>query len=442
MKKIYSTILLALIAVGMMAQGISFEHGSLSDALAKAKAENKLLFIDGYAVWCGPCKHMAKTVFMEEEVGNYFDKHLVALKVDVERGEGPMIKRKYGIQGLPGYVFLDGDGNVVYRFSASMPTAHFMKEVKLAVEYSKDPNSVGRLAERYTTEKDNEEFLRLYLDKLKESKSTNYTDILEQYLSVQKSIDESSKEMVVLLSDHYEEIVFGGMADEIIQRNFGSDAWKQYVRKDIREAFQKLPKSMIEKTTDYAVTKKDTAILELTLRRAAEAGVKVDDNQRKRTYIFFYEKAGMGEKYKAMVRDDNEAFIQSVDIEKLRKGYQEVMRKKAEGDSRALSTTPYSVRTSQQISAMVYSYSKYARTEQEKQDAIRWMKVAYDIIPGDAAITSQYATVIYLLDGDKEEAIRLMEEALEHAKGSDNKRNAGIQKDLELMKAGKSIVLK
>ncbi|WP_430809677.1 MULTISPECIES: thioredoxin family protein [unclassified Carboxylicivirga] len=442
MKKLYSTILLVLTVVSVVAQGINFENSSLSDALAKAKAENKLLFIDGYAVWCGPCKHMAKTVFMEEEVGKYFDAHLVALKVDVERGEGPTIKRKYNIKGLPGYVFLDGDGNVVYRFSASMPTDRFMKEVKLAVKYSKDSLSLGRLAERYNTEKNDEAFLKTYLAKLKESNSTNYTDVLEQYLSIQKNIDESSREMVLLLADHYEEIIFGGRADEIIQRNFGSDAWKQYVRKDIREAFQKLPKSMIEKTTDYAVAKKDTAILEMTMRRAEKAGVKVDDKQRKRAYTYFYEKAGMGKQYKALVRQDNEAFIQSIDVEQMRNAYLDLMKRKAEGDAIALASRPHSERISHQISAMVNSYAKFACTEQEKKDVKRWMKVAYQIIPGNAAITSQYATILYKLDENKEEAIKLMEEAYQHASQKDDKRSQGIKKDLELMKAGESIVLK
>lgn len=36
-------------------QGISFEENhDLNAALAKAKTENKLIFIDAYAVWCGP----------------------------------------------------------------------------------------------------------------------------------------------------------------------------------------------------------------------------------------------------------------------------------------------------------------------------------------------------------------------------------------------------
>lgn len=74
------------------AQGIQFEKGTFKQALQKAKKENKLLFIDGYADWCAPCKKMEKTVFQEEEVGTYFDEHIVALKVDVEKVTGPKIK--------------------------------------------------------------------------------------------------------------------------------------------------------------------------------------------------------------------------------------------------------------------------------------------------------------------------------------------------------------
>ncbi len=441
MKKLYSIILLALAPMVLLAQGINFEHGTFKQALEKAKAENKLLFIDGYAVWCGPCKQMAKTVFMEEEVGAYFDENLVALKVDVERGEGPEIKRKYGISGLPGYVFIDGDGAVVYRFMAAMPKDKFMNEVKLAVAYSKDENSVGRLAERYVSEKDDERFVRMYLDKLHESNSTNYTDVFEHYLSIQKSIDESSKEMVQLLADHHEQIVFGGEADKIIQRNYGSEAWKLYVRKDIREIFQKLPRSMVEKTTDYAISKRDTVMLEMVFDRAGEAGAKVDENQRKRIYVFYYERTGQGEKYKKMVYDDNVAYIQSVNVQELRDQYLSWKEKKAAGDNRAQFTTPYSVRTSNQISSMVYSYAKFVSCDQDKTDVLNWMKVAYDIIPGDPMIMSQYANVLYNFGSDKSEAIKIKEEAYEIATQEDLKRGASIKADLDIMKAGEELTL-
>ncbi len=443
MKRLYSTIIFALVCViGMMAQGINFEHITLEQAIQKAKAENKLVFIDGYAVWCGPCKKMAKTVFLEEEVGNYFDENFVALKVDVERGEGPMIKRKYGISGLPGYVFIDGDGLVVYRFSAAMPTEDFLKEAALAVSNGKDPNSVGRLSERYDAEKNDEKFVRLYLEKLKESKSTNYTDILEYYLNIQKTIKESDKEMVLLLADHKKEIVFGGKADEIIQRNNGSDAWKLYVRKDIREIFQKIPRSMVENTTNYAVAKKDTTILELALKRAGEAGVKVDDNQRKRTYVYYYSNTGNGPMYKSMVRDGNEAFIQSIDVNDMRSKYFSWKKKKEEGDKNAQFTMPVSRRKSQEINSMVASYAQFADSDKDKADVIRWMKVAVDIYPDDASTLSTYANVMYLFSEDKAKAIEIKEQAYQIAKKEGNKRADGILEDLQLMKEGEDITIK
>ncbi len=441
MKKLYSLILLLAAPFMLWAQGITFEHGTLDEALAKAKAENKLVFIDGYAVWCGPCKHMANTVFKEEAVGKYFDENLVALKVDVERGEGPAIKRKYGISGLPGYVFLDGDGSVVYRFEAYMPTEKFMKEVEKAVAYGKDPNSVGRLAEQYANMKDDEQFVRSYLDKLRDSKSSGYTDIVEHYLEIQSTMPEESKEMVTFLADHNGEIIFGGKAEEIIQRNNGSDAWKQWVRKDIREIFQKLPRNMVENTTDYAIAKRDTAVLEYVLTRAGEAGATVNDEQRKRLYIFYYSQTEQGEKYKALVHDDNETYIQSLDVAKLRSDYEENLRLRAEGNQRALASRPYAIRNSAQIYNMVYAYAKFATTEQDKVDVIRWMKAAYDMKPGDATVMSQYANILYKFGGDKTKAIQIKEEALKIAKEEDLKRGASIQADLDLMKAGKEITL-
>ena len=426
----------------LTAQGINFEHCTMAEALKKAKAQNKLVFIDGYATWCGPCKKMAKTVFLEKEVGDYFNEHFVALKIDVERGEGPFIKNKYGIVGLPGYVFIDADDHVVYRFSGAMPTEMFMSEVKKAVNNAKDPNSIGRLAERFKTEQNSEAFLRLYLDKLKENKSVGYTDVLEKYLSIQTSVPESSKEMVLLLAEHGSEIIYGGKADAIIKRNYGSDAWKLYVRKGIREQYQKLPRMILNTTTNYAIAKKDTSILELTINRAGEAGMEVNENQRKRTYTYYYLQTGQGDKFKSMVRDNNEDLINSLDVEKLRSVYQKWKKRKDAGDKEVQYTTPHAVKTSQNISAMVHSYAKFVNTQMDKDDVLRWMKVAYDIIPGDVKVMSQYATMLYLFGTDKSNAISIMENACSIAEKNSDKNMVGLKADLATMKKGGVIHLK
>ncbi|HHG84150.1 MAG TPA: DUF255 domain-containing protein, partial [Bacteroidetes bacterium] len=61
----------------MKAQGIKFFHGTFAQAKAKAKKENKLIFMDAYTSWCGPCKWMAANTFTDASVGAYFNQHFV-----------------------------------------------------------------------------------------------------------------------------------------------------------------------------------------------------------------------------------------------------------------------------------------------------------------------------------------------------------------------------
>ena len=49
--------------------GIKFEHITLEEAKKLAAENEQLIFIDCYTSWCGPCKKMAATSFMNEEVG-------------------------------------------------------------------------------------------------------------------------------------------------------------------------------------------------------------------------------------------------------------------------------------------------------------------------------------------------------------------------------------
>ena len=83
--------------------------------------------------------------------------------IDIEKGEGPTIKKIYGIEGIPDYLFLEGDGNLIYRFGGAMPLEEFMEGSKSAVEAAGDENNIHRLKLRYEQEKKNEAFLKLYL---------------------------------------------------------------------------------------------------------------------------------------------------------------------------------------------------------------------------------------------------------------------------------------
>jgi thiol:disulfide interchange protein len=95
------------------APGISFKNKSFEQAKAEAKKAGKLIFIDAYTDWCGPCKRMAATSFKDAKVGELYNKSFVNLKIDMEKGEGPNIARKYGVNAYPTLLIVDGNGKLV-----------------------------------------------------------------------------------------------------------------------------------------------------------------------------------------------------------------------------------------------------------------------------------------------------------------------------------------
>ena len=89
------------------AQGISFESSNWQTILNKAKTEKKLVFLDAYTSWCGPCKAMQARVFPDKKHGEFFNTQFVNAKIDMEAGEGPKLAAKYPIQGYPTLLFID-----------------------------------------------------------------------------------------------------------------------------------------------------------------------------------------------------------------------------------------------------------------------------------------------------------------------------------------------
>ena len=110
---IYSLLCVFFICTGAIGQGINFFEGSWEDAKKLAKKEGKLLFVDGYATWCGPCKRMSSQLFPLESVGDFFNKKFVNVKIDMERGEGLAFRKSYPISAFPTLYFIAPDGELI-----------------------------------------------------------------------------------------------------------------------------------------------------------------------------------------------------------------------------------------------------------------------------------------------------------------------------------------
>lgn len=156
-----SLLLLVLFSIITFAQGMKFEDNkSFSDLLAIAKKENKLLFVDAFTTWCGPCKLMAKNVFPQASVGEFYNANFINSKIDMEKGEGIDIAKKYNVRAYPTYLFINGDGELIHRVTSYYDPEDFINVGKDAVDPSKQ---MGALKKKFEAGNQDPEFLLSFI---------------------------------------------------------------------------------------------------------------------------------------------------------------------------------------------------------------------------------------------------------------------------------------
>lgn len=131
----FSILVFALFAcaVSVRAEGIRFFEGSWEEALAEAKRLDRIIFVDAYAVWCGPCKKMAADVFPDDKVGEFYNKNFVNLKLDMERGEGLKFREKYPVSAFPTLFYIDFTGEIVQQVRGAQQVEGFLELGKKAL---------------------------------------------------------------------------------------------------------------------------------------------------------------------------------------------------------------------------------------------------------------------------------------------------------------------
>lgn len=115
-------------------EGITFFTGTWQQALDKAKKENKYIFLDAYASWCGPCKMMKHKTFTDKAVAEFYNKNFVNVAIDMEKGEGPTLADKYGVEAYPTLIYFKPDGKLIGKAMGFRKSKEFLE---IGVEASK-----------------------------------------------------------------------------------------------------------------------------------------------------------------------------------------------------------------------------------------------------------------------------------------------------------------
>lgn len=120
--------------------GVKWVKGlSWKEIVKKAKKENKYIFVDCFTTWCGPCKRMDMQVFNNKEVGDYYNKEFISVKLQMDKTKkdneivrkyystAAAFEKEYGIVSYPTLLFFSPDGDVVHRINEFRSTKSFIK---------------------------------------------------------------------------------------------------------------------------------------------------------------------------------------------------------------------------------------------------------------------------------------------------------------------------
>lgn len=243
MKLNHFFVFVLLISSGSLFGQMKFAHGDWNDVLDRALSQNKIIFVDAYTDWCGPCKMMAKNVFTDSEIGDFYNKNFLNVKIDMEKGEGPGLAQMYNVRAYPTFLFIDGNGNLIHRGIGYQQPDKFMELGKTALNPEK---RIGSLERKFKKGDRDPEFLYNLAKAKIELMDGNYQDIVKAYLETQED----------WTADKSMELIFYSVED------INSKMFSFFV--DNKMSFEKIfgKETMVQKVTEIAV--KNTFIGETT----------------------------------------------------------------------------------------------------------------------------------------------------------------------------------
>ncbi len=92
---------------------INFIENSWDEALKQAASQNKYIFVDAYATWCGPCKMLKATTFRDDKAAAFYNSNFINVAIDMEKGRGPELAQQWGLTAYPTLIIFNQKGKPV-----------------------------------------------------------------------------------------------------------------------------------------------------------------------------------------------------------------------------------------------------------------------------------------------------------------------------------------
>lgn len=434
--------LLLLPLLGWAQQGINFEHVSLEEALSQAQKENKLVFIDFYTDWCAPCKMMANGIFKETVVGDEYNKNYINIKVNAEK-EGVQAAKKYGVNAYPTLMFVNKDGDVMYKKVGTTDLDGVLRMSKEALISLKSGSSLADLEKEYPNNRTNEAFLKLYIDKSIQLGSKPY-EAIEDYLKVQKSMKPNTSDMLDFYLDKASSMLIGGKAQQILEENF--DEFMAICTRNEERTVKQMKERFLVNTRTAALQEKNPEYMELFISEWKKFEEENDENQdllvNYQLEYLALSKDYSG--YKKLAKHYLDSLVTAKTLNEIKASdkavYDEYMKKNADdysisgrGTKQQLLQGKEALEQVKKIGRVGGTYLSIPdNTKADYKQLLKWADYGITLLPDDNTMSIFKGSILYKL-GKVKQAIALKESILANMKPGDKKRTV-VEAQIENMK--------
>lgn len=213
---------------------ITFEKLSLTDAVARAKKENKPIYVDLSATWCGPCQQMKKTTFVCPPVVEFMNANFINIcfECDIDEKLSKEYTTKYKSTAFPTHLIIDAKGELIHKFVGALEPRPFIEELEKGVVTDK---SLKTFNSRHAAGERSPEFVAEYIGVLQRANETEVaTGLANEYLSGLPVEKLTEKETFTIVnefvrdmdSDVAKKIIAN---EELFVKNIGQQDYKMYI---------------------------------------------------------------------------------------------------------------------------------------------------------------------------------------------------------------------
>jgi thiol-disulfide isomerase/thioredoxin len=246
---LFAAILLYSGNMAAQNRSISFDSTGLTSSIEKAKSDNRLIFVDCYTSWCGPCKEMSRHVFTQDSVADFINAHFVNVKLDMEKGEGPAVKNEFHVEAYPTYLLLNSNRKLIYRFAGAVPSDTFLSRIRRGMDTL---NRIAILNERYNSGERTKDLLREYIQiKIEGMELTTGEQVARDYFDMLTPKEKLLPGNWFLFGENRYSLYLSNVHSRTFM--YLADHWREFAKANGREVVENKMRHMYQRIAEYCL---------------------------------------------------------------------------------------------------------------------------------------------------------------------------------------------